>query len=227
MKYQWLLFDADGTLFDYDLSEAKALRNTFQDFDLPFSSQTLEAYRRINRQIWIDFENKRISAVELRTRRFGLLFAAVGVEADPNLFSAAYLGHLANGTDLVAGAHELVMTLRSRFRLGIITNGLRDVQRPRLDRSAIAGMFDVVTISEEIGAAKPDPAFFATVFDQMGWPPKNEVLVIGDSLTSDIQGGNRFGLDTCWYNPRRAAPDPRFPARYEIQTFTQLMKFLG
>jgi 2-haloacid dehalogenase len=227
MNYEWLLFDADGTLFDYTLAEEKALRGAFQEFDIPFSTPYLETYQRINRQVWIDFENRLISATALRTRRFDLLFDDLGVMTDSGDFSASYLRHLAQGTDLVAGAEELVRRLVSQFHLGLITNGLQDVQRSRLENSKIAGMFDVVTISEEIGAAKPDPAFFDTVFQKMGQPTRKSVLVIGDSLTSDIQGGNMYGLATCWYNPFHSPADPRFPASYEIHNLPDLLNIVG
>lgn len=226
LRYSWLLFDADGTLFDYDQAEAKALQSAFHDFALPYTTRTMAEYHEINRQIWNDFENKRISAAELRTRRFDLLFEALGVNSDPDRFSAVYLRHLAAQTDLIAGAYELITTLRGRCRLGIITNGLHDVQRPRLERSTLAGMFDVVIVSEEIGAAKPEPAFFYTAFDRMGQPPKEEVLVTGDSLTSDIQGGINFGLDTCWYNPRKVSSDPYISPTYEITSLDQFIALL-
>jgi 2-haloacid dehalogenase len=212
MDYQWLLFDADGTLFNYDLAEEKALAGTFRDLGLRFEPQWGDVYRRVNRQVWIDFEMKRITAVELRTRRFELLFESIRLTADAARFSARYLQNLACASDLIDGAEETLRELHGRFHLAVITNGLQDVQRPRLANSPIGGLFDLVAISEEIGAVKPDPGFFEHVFVRMGNPPRKSVLVIGDSLTSDIQGGINYGLDTCWYNPACLPVDVRFPA---------------
>jgi 2-haloacid dehalogenase len=227
MRYTWLLFDADGTLFDYDLGEAYALESSFLEAGLPFPPTTAETYRAINQQIWLDFENGLISAERLRTRRFELLFEAVGVQTDVTAFSARYLIHLSHASQLIIGAKEVIRTIQGYYLLGLITNGLKDVQRPRLARSAIRGVFRMVAISEEIGAAKPDPRFFDAAFKKMGYPPREKVLVIGDSLSSDILGGNNYGLDTCWYNPQGKPPDPRIPAMYEIRLLVELMAVLA
>jgi YjjG family noncanonical pyrimidine nucleotidase len=227
MKYTWLLFDADGTLFDYDLGESYALEKSFLEAGLPFSPAAADTYRAINHQIWLDFENGLISSERLRTRRFELLFEVVGAQTDVETFSARYLIHLSHSSHLVEGAEALVRLLRGQYHLGLITNGLKDVQRPRLARSAIDGLFDVVAISEEIGTAKPDPRFFEAAFAEMGNPPRETVLVIGDSLSSDILGGINYQLDTCWFNPQGKAPDPRIPAKYEIRRLADLREVLN
>ena len=226
MKYDWLLFDADGTLFDYDLAEDKALRGTFEALGLGYEPQYGEAYRRINRQVWLDFEQGRITAEKLRVQRFALLFEALGIAADAPEFSALYLAHLSRAGDLLPGVEEVLGRLRWRFKMAIITNGLKEVQRPRLESSSIAGLFAAVAVSDELGVAKPDPRFFDAVFACIGSPPRERVLVIGDSLTSDIQGGNAYGLDTCWFNPQGKPADPRIPARYEIRALPQLLELL-
>jgi 2-haloacid dehalogenase len=226
MDYHWLLFDADGTLFDYDLAETRALQGAFAELALAFGPLHSEAYRRINRQIWADFELGRINSGALRVRRFELLFEALGIAEDAQRFSDRYLVHLAKAGDLIDGAEDVLRRLRGRWRLALITNGLKDVQRPRLEASPIAGLFEVVAISEELGVAKPDPRFFEAVFARIGNPPKAEALVVGDSLTSDIQGGNHYGLDTCWFNPAGMPPDPRYPARYEIRALPELLDLL-
>ena len=227
MEYQWLFFDADGTLFDYDLAEEKALEGTFHDLGLPFLPHWKTTYRAINHNIWMEFENGRISATALRTRRFELLFEAVQVQADPENFSRRYLHNLAHASDLMPGAEETICALGGRYHLAVITNGLKDVQRPRLARSPIGGRFEVVAISEEMGVAKPDPRFFDLALGLAGSPPRQHVLVIGDSLTSDIQGGNRAGLDTCWFNPKGLPADPRFPAKFEIREIQELSNLLN
>ena len=224
--YRWLFFDADGTLFDYDMAEAKALEATFRDFDFPFLPATAEAYRVINKQVWLDFEHGRITSAQLRTIRFERLFEAVQLHASADVFSQGYLKNLAAASDLMDGAAELIHQLRRRYRLAIITNGLSDVQHPRLAGSGIADCFDFVGVSEDLKAAKPDPLFFERVFAHTGSPEKETVLVIGDSLTSDIQGGLNFGLDTCWFNPSGLPADPRFPAKFEIRHLNELPALL-
>jgi 2-haloacid dehalogenase len=226
MKYQWLLFDADGTLFDYNLAEEKALGQTFRDLEINFAETFAPQYRKINQQIWDDFENGRISAEALRIERFSRLFETLRVSADVAKFSAQYLVNLSKAADLIDGAEETVRALHSRFRLAIITNGLKDVQRPRLALTPMAGMFEVIAISEEIGAAKPAVEFFDAVFEKIGRPPRQAALVIGDSLTSDIQGGINYGLDTCWFNPAGKPAPAEMRITHEIRSLAELIHLL-
>ena len=216
MKYKWLLFDADGTLFDYDQAEQSALQRTFEFARLHYEPTYREIYRRINHQLWLEFEQGIVSAESLRSKRFELLFAAIGIELDAQLFSDQYLRHLANASELMEGAFDIVQALREHYQLALITNGLKDVQRPRLARSALKDCFGAIVVSDEVGAAKPDPAIFEIAFTQMGNPARDQVLLIGDSLTSDIQGGNNYGIDTCWFNPAHAPRPANVTITYEI-----------
>lgn len=225
--YQWLLFDADGTLFDYDLAEAQALGDTFAELELPFDERTHSTYRRVNGSLWEDLEKGLISAMALRVRRFELLFEAQRVAADAGIASAAYLRHLGRAIHLIDDAERVVRALSARFRLALVTNGLRDVQRSRLDLSPIGAFFAEVAISEEIGVAKPARGFFDVVFAAMGKPPKEAVLMIGDSLTSDIRGGLDYGLDTCWFNPTDRPEDPRCLPRFQIRRLDELLSLLS
>lgn len=225
-KYQWLLFDADGTLFDYDLAEAKALEGAFHDFDIPFDAGAAEKYRVINHQIWIDFEHGLVTAEALRVLRFERLFASLHISTAAGLFSERYLFHLSQASDLIEGAEDVLRVLLNTHQLAIITNGLKDVQRPRLARSAIRDCFKGLFISEELGTAKPDPHFFEIALDRIGHPKRENVLIIGDSLTSDIQGGNNAGIDTCWFNPNAVPAVSRFPAVYEIRRLEELLPLL-
>jgi 2-haloacid dehalogenase len=224
MTYQWLLFDADNTLFDFNLAEVKALENAFLEFGYPYNGSTGDAYRLINLRIWEQLELGEITANELRTARFAQLFEAVGIQAEPEPFSKTYLRHLAHCGDLIDGAEALIQNLSQRYRLALITNGLSDVQRPRLAASPLQPYFETITISDELGVAKPDPGIFDAAFQQMGDPPKTAVLIIGDSLTSDMQGGLNYGIDTCWYNPENKLTN--LPVTYNIQKLEELQTIL-
>ena len=225
-KYDWLLFDADGTLFDFVRAEALALEGTFRDMAIPFEPDYGPIYQEINRQVWRDFEKGQITTDALRLVRFERLFDTLQLVTDTESFSACYLSNLAHIPDLLPGALDLIQRLRGKYHLALITNGLKDVQRPRLARSAIAGDFEAVAISEEMGVAKPDPLYFAALFDRIGWPDKTRVLVIGDSLSSDIQGGRNFGLDTCWFNPLGLDGNQKVQPTYEIKQLGYLLKIL-
>lgn len=226
MKYEWLMFDADGTLFDYYKAEENALRLTFEQLDHPFEVNYISIYRNINGKIWLEFEQDNIDQVTLRTRRFELLFEAINLQADAQRFSAQYLINLSNRTDLIEGAEKLVQGLAEKCKLAIITNGLADVQRPRFKQSAIHEYFDAIIISEEVGAAKPKPKIFDVAFAEMDHPAKDQVLIIGDSLTSDMQGGVNYGIDTCWFNPDDKT-NGTLPCTYEISQLSELPPLLG
>lgn len=226
-EYKWLLLDADGTLFDYDRAEAGALATTFQEMGLKVAPGYAEAYREINGQIWLDFEAGKISAQALRTERFRRLFQAVRAEADPHVFGERYLVNLGDQAHLIAGAEELVRSLYGKVGLVLITNGLEDVQRSRLARSTIASYLTDVVISEVVGAAKPDSRIFDIAFARMNHPHKEEVLIVGDSLTSDIKGGSDYGIDTCWFNPQRLSRSLDVRIRYEIHELSALLDIVG
>ena len=130
MKYTWLLFDADDTLFDFPRAEANALRWTLDSLGLPASPDYFEIYARCNLTVWKEFERGLLTSLELRAKRFRLFFDEVGITADPETVSPLYLQNLALGTDLLPHAEEVIRFLRPRFHLGLVTNGLADVQRP-------------------------------------------------------------------------------------------------
>ena len=225
-RYRWLLFDADGTLFDFERAEASALARTFARFDLPLAPDTVDAYRAINHQCWQALERGEITPEALRTRRFELLFEAVGLGADVERFGAAYLEALSEAADLIDGAAGVLAALRDRYRFAIITNGLRTVQHGRLARSAIRDDIAALVISEEVGSAKPAPGIFDAAFAAMGHPAKGEVLMIGDSLTSDIRGACDYGIDACWFNPDHQPPPNGLPITYEIGRLDELIDLL-
>ncbi len=221
--YSTLLFDADGTLFDYDTAESKALAATFSDSGLLFTDDYANTYRRVNGRMWADFERGLISQEALRSERFALLFQAIKVDADPLAFSEAYQANLGRAADLIPGSVELLDALHGRYRLLLISNGIPEVQYSRLALSPLEPYFEAIIISGEIGIAKPHPGIFDAAFQAMGYPAKEETLIIGDSLTSDIQGGLNYGIDSCWYNPEGRPANPDITPTYEIRTLGQLL----
>lgn len=226
MKYTWLLFDADGTLFNYDQAEASALEQTFEYFQLRYELTYRQTYQRINHHLWLDFEKGLVTSESLRVKRFELLCAELGIQFDVEALSARYLVNLAKGSQLIEGADQVIQVLRQHYKLGLITNGLKDVQRPRLAQSALCDSFGVFIISEEVGAAKPDRAIFDIAFQKMGNPQRDQVLMIGDSVTSDIRGGNNYGIDTCWFNSGRVLRKDGFIIKYEISWLADLIQIL-
>ncbi len=227
MKYKYLLFDLDGTIFDYDGAESGALEKTFEYFGLTYSDSFLKEYRKINKQIWQDYELGHISQEKLRTERFRRLGISLGINFDLKDISLIYLKNLSSQRYLLPGTLSLLEDLSERsFKMYLITNGLKDVQRSRLSESEITRYFTDIFISEEIGFAKPDQAIFNEVFKRMSYPDKRSVLIIGDSLTSDIAGGNNSGIDTCWFNPDKLNNNTKIFPTYELTNICDLIRIL-
>jgi 2-haloacid dehalogenase len=224
--YPWLFFDADGTLFDYDRAEATAFRRTFELLHFPFEDSHLDTYQKINRALWKALERHEITPAALRVRRFEQLLDALQLSGSADDLNIAYVEQLGLCTDLMDGAYEVLQTLHGTSRLAVVTNGLEAVQRSRLMRSTIYPFIIELIISEEVDAAKPHPAFFDAAFARTGNPPKRDVLIIGDSLTSDMQGGADYGIDTCWYNPAGEVKPGRLSITYEIRHLRGLLEMV-
>jgi 2-haloacid dehalogenase len=224
--YPWLWFDADNTLFDYNKAETTALLKSFQLFNLRFEEGYMDSYRRINQDLWHSLERQEIKPEVLRVRRFELFLEDIKMTASVEQLAATYIEQLGLCFDLVDGAYEVLNTLHAKSKIAIITNGLTAVQRSRLGLSPIKPFISELIISEEIGAAKPHAAFFDTAFERTGNPPKSDVLIIGDSLSSDMQGGLNYGIDTCWFNPQGVPRPVDLKLTYEINHLRELLEIV-
>jgi 2-haloacid dehalogenase len=225
--YPWLFFDADGTLFDYNRAEATAFRKAFELLQFPFEENYLDTYQKINRDLWKALEQHEITPAVLRVRRFEQLLEALQLTGSAEDLDTAYVEQLGLCTDLIDGAYEVLQVLQKNSRIAIVTNGLEAVQRSRLMHSTINQFVTQLIISEEVGAAKPHPTFFNVALARTENPSKSDVLIIGDSLTSDMQGGVDYGIDTCWYNPTgEPKPEGLRSLSYEIKRMRELLEII-
>ncbi|AET61118.1 YjjG family noncanonical pyrimidine nucleotidase [Paenibacillus terrae] len=226
MKYEVILFDVDDTLFDFKKAERHALHNTFTQSGLPQGATEYKAsYDEINSVLWREAEEGHITSAELRVERFKRLFAVHELDLNPDEFSTVYLRYLGEGAFLINGAVEICEML-SDCRLAIITNGIKEVQTSRIQRSPLRNVFEQVIISEEVGCQKPQAAIFDYAFKKLAISDKNKVLMIGDSLTSDIQGGNNYGIDSCWFNPAGKINASEIQPTYEIKSLMELANII-
>ncbi|MGY0374392.1 YjjG family noncanonical pyrimidine nucleotidase [Clostridium sp. JNZ J1-5] len=223
MKYELIIFDADETLLDFKRAEEDAFENTMAYFNLDYSRENyLEAYREINEAVWDEFEKELISAEDLKVERFKRFFKAVNLDLDPKKANELYMDKLCKSCFVLDGAVDILRELQGNFKLALVTNGLVDVQDVRIRQSEIAKFFHTIVISEEIGVAKPNPEIFKYTFKKVGHMHKETALVVGDSLKSDIKCGISFGIDTCWFNPKRLQNDTDIKPVYEINSLEQL-----
>ena len=222
VSYTTLLFDLDHTLFDTDLSEALAFDDTLRLAGIEEPHHHFAAYDEINRALWAAVERREVTPGHVRTARFEQLVAAAGLDADPVVMADAFVAGLGMHGDLYPGVRAVLDTLAAQASLALVTNGLSEVQRARIERLDLDRYFDAVVISSEVGSSKPSPEIFEIAFELLGSPARESVLMIGDSLTSDVQGGINSGIATCWYNPsHHDAGEPR-RFTHEIDTLERL-----
>ena len=196
-----ILFDLDDTLLDFTRAEAEALRQALTEADVPFGEAVLQRYHVINAAQWELLEEGRLTRDQVLVRRFDLLFEELDVNRPAGEICRRYEEYLKQGRWFVPGARELLAALSPRYDLYLASNGSAAVQHSRLDLAGIRPFFRDLFISEEIGFDKPSRAFFDACFARIPNFSKDEALMVGDSLTSDIRGGRDAGLRTCWFDP--------------------------
>lgn len=225
-KIKRLLFDADNTLFDFNQAEDNALRLTLAHFGFAEPPGLMAFYRDMNVRLWQRFDAKQISIQELKTQRTSALFEFIGGRTDPEAFSHQYLQALSTQQCLLPGVTEGLAQLSQHCEMGIITNGLAQVQNPRFERSPIKSHFKTLVISEEVGAAKPDPEIFHLTCARMGWEDPSAVMMVGDNHRCDVLGASAVGMQTCWFNVHQTDHDLT-GHDHEIRHFSELLGVLG
>lgn len=201
-KYDYLLFDVDNTLLDFDRAEHDAILACLTQFGLPCDETLIKAYSAINDRHWKMLERGEIDRATLLWRRFEVFAEECALSLDPHAFDAAYVDNLSRCGYLLDGVLEVCRALADRYTLCTITNGNARVQHGRFDPSPLRPLFSHVFISEELGVDKPAQGFFNQVCAALPDLKAQRTLVIGDSLSSDIAGGISWGTDTCWLCPR-------------------------
>lgn len=230
-KYRDLLFDVDNTLLDFDRAEHEGFKETLKQHGCPTGEELIRAYSRINNDHWKMLERGEIDRTTLLWHRFWAFGQECHLEhLDPQVMAEDYMRNLSRQIFLLNGAEEVCRVLSGKYRLSAITNGNAFVQHSRFDHSPLFPYFYTCIISEEVGCAKPSEAFFRAVQQKLPDIRPDHTLVIGDSLTSDIAGGVRWGCDTCWLsqsdrlNPDRVEKDLR--PTYVISQLSQLLDIL-
>ncbi len=227
MKYELLIFDADGTLFDFAKAEEYAFFKTAENAGRSFSNEDYAVYAGVNKNIWKEMELGEIDQETLKAERFRRFFAEIEIDEEAGAFSKEYLYNLSTAGFLFDGAEELLKQLKGRYRMVLLTNGLTSVQETRLGKSIVRPYFEELVISESVGISKPNPRIFEYTFEKIGYMKKDKALMIGDSLTSDIKGGLNFGVDTCWYNAQKKKNEKNIIPKYEVYDYAELLGILG
>lgn len=207
-KYTSILFDADNTLLDFDKAENVGLKKVMELYNLPITDENCRKYSEINAALWKKFEKGEIQKNDIKATRFKTFFEFLGVKEkiDPLQVNETYLSFLREGAYTIEGAKELCENLKEKgYSLYIITNGIALTQARRLKKSGLLPYFKEVFVSETVGFPKPKKEYFDYVLSNIDEKDKSRILVIGDSLSSDIKGAQNAGLDYIWYNHYKTA----------------------
>lgn len=223
-----ILWDIDGTLLDFKASETVCIRKCLAEYGVEISRQQMEWYSECNHSYWKRFERREISKDRVYLGRFEDFFQYLGKEhVDPVQFNEAYQQALGNSVVMQEGALEICASLKGRYRQYVVTNGSSTAQKGKLKRSGLGQMMDGVFISEEMETEKPSRKFFDLCSREIPDYDPEKTMIIGDSLTSDIAGGNNAGILCCWFNPAGLKAPDNLRIDYEIRSLYELNEILG
>ncbi len=226
--YKYLLWDIDGTILDFVAAEKCAIKMLFKKYDLgECTDQMIGVYSNINTKYWQKLERREMTKPEILVGRFKEFFELYGIRTDIcEEFNKEYQVALGDFPIFVAGAKEILEKNKGKYIQLAVTNGTKVAQTKKMKTSGLENLFDAIYISEDAGFEKPSTEYFDFVFKNENITDKSQVLIIGDSLTSDMLGGVNFGIDTCWYNPNSLENTKNIPINYEIKTLSEVMKIL-
>lgn len=227
MKYSYLFFDADETLYDFKHSERTAFFRAFEHFGINCEEKWEKIYSEINQKYWLKYNKGKITKPELMRRRFADLLKKMKLCIDPVELNECYRNKLGEDATLLPEAYEVVNRLCKAYKLVMVTNGFETTQQSRFALSGIADCFMGCYTSDKMGVAKPAKEYFDKVMELVGVEDRSRVLIIGDSLSSDILGGINSGIDTCWFNPRGEKKPKGYEINYEIKQLTELYEILN
>lgn len=217
--YEWILFDADETLFHFD-SKA-AIKHMFERLEIIYSEEEYNEYKRLNQSLWIEYQNAMITIQDIKDHRFAKWAKKFNITTQR--LNSEFINSMAEISNVLPGAYELLENLHSKYKLGIITNGMTNLQEARLQKTNCRQFINLLIISEEVGSSKPNFAIFDFAHQKMEYPDKKRVLIVGDNPDSDIIGGQNFGFDTCWYNPTNKPTPDNIKPTYVV---TELLNIL-
>ena len=227
MSYIFLLFDLDHTLLDFDAAEDVALSHLLKEEGVEDIQAYKNYYVPMNKTLWKDLEQKKITKQELVNTRFAKLFAHFDIEKDGAYLAERYQFFLSKQGQIFPGVEDLLKKLiHQGYELYAATNGITAIQTGRLAQSGIAPFFKEIFISEQLHTQKPDAAFYEKIGARIPNFDKNQTLMIGDSLSADIQGGNNAGIDTVWYNPDHLENNTQAQPTYEVDSYQALLEIL-
>lgn len=226
-RFTTILWDVDGTLLDFAYSQNYAIRKCFQTIGKPITDEMVDRYDQINNSFWKRLEQKEITREELLSGRFLQLFEEYRIEGvNIKAFMEEYQESLGNVYSFQDDALTILTALHGHMKQYVVTNGVTSTQMNKLRLSGIYNLMDGVFISEQMGADKPSEVFFEKALSHVAEQDRSRILIVGDSLSSDILGGSNAGIVTCWYNPHGQENSLDRKPDYEIHDLHQIYEVL-
>ena len=227
MKRLTLFIDADDTLLDFNKAETRAIKQTFEDYDLLKYDGIIDSYKRNNLKAWKAFEKNEMSRDDISTERFKWVFSEYNIEGiDLNKINTLYWSYLAKGADVMDGAREFIEKVYKDNDLYVVTNGTAFIQDSRFALSDMSKYFKKRYISENLNTRKPAKEFFDYIEKDVGFIDRNTSYIIGDSLSSDIQLGINANIKTIWFNKEEKTNEKGIIPNYEVKSFKELEKLI-
>ena len=223
-KYTTLLLDADNTLLDFSLAEKISITQTFKELGLPYDEESVTLYQKINDECWKELEKGLLTNSQVYTVRFERYLKQINESYDTSVINEKYFSLLSQCTYKMDGCDEILDYLKEKYALYIVTNGAAFNQNRRIKDSGLVNKINGYFISEEIGFKKPQKEFFDYVIEKIEEKDKSKILVVGDSLSSDIQGGINAGIDTCFINWNNTQTD--LDINYTVNNLYELKNIL-
>lgn len=219
---KYILVDLDNTLIDFNECARNSIITNFEKFGLPYREDTLDIFIRENNKIWKRHENGEIGREHIRKDRWNIIFKVLDIDFDGAVMEEAFEYGVSQNACPIDGAYDLLDYLKGKYKLYVASNGFRFVQENRLKIGDFNKYFDGVFVSEDFGFAKPSKEFFDNVIRELGNPPLDEILMIGDSISADIIGAENYGIDTVWFNKDGIENTSSVKSKYEVKKLTEI-----
>ena len=224
MRYQYLLIDNDNTIMDFNAAEAKALMDVLVHHGLPTDEATIHLYHEINDAQWKALERGETTQPRLKVERFRQLLEKLQrTDLDAPTLAEEYASGLGNHADLLPGAADFIRALHGKIKIALVSNGVSAIQRSRLSYCPLTPLFDVIVISEEVGAAKPDPTILHVAMEKLGCTDKTQAVMMGDSLSADIPAAINAGVDSIFFSPKGKVSNV---ATYTVFNYEEALRLL-
>ncbi len=221
-----ILLDIDDTIFDFHKCATNSILKSAKDMNIDFTEEMLERYFEQNWFLWGEYEKKIIEREDIFRMRFPLLFEEFNIQADGIAFEDAFQKYFMLECEPVEGAKDFVDYLCSKYEVYIVSNSMELTQKSRLKKAGLDNCFKEIFVSDVVGHQKPTKEFFDHCICKIKDFNHEETIIIGDSLSSDIQGGINAGIKTCWFNPKHKVNDRNLRCDYEISKLEDIKKIL-